>query len=67
MTTPIGSNVPSTSPKWMAMILYDEGRLGYAGIFGCKSREEAIAWLERAFNWKLCWFLKPSCYIREQD
>ena len=52
--------------KWSATILYDEGRLGRAGIYGLKSREEAIAWLDRAFNWKLCWYLLPSVSIDMQ-
>jgi hypothetical protein len=49
---------------WTAMIEYDEGRLGHAGCFGMKSREEAIAWLDRAFDWKRCWFMLPSCWIK---
>lgn len=47
------------------MIEYDERRLGYAGIYGLASREEAIAWLQKAFDWRLCWYMAPSCRIEE--
>lgn len=50
--------------KWSAGIEYDEKRCGSACIFGLNSREEAIAWLEQAFDWRLCWYLKPSVWIR---
>jgi hypothetical protein len=49
--------------KWSAGIVYAEG-CGYASIFGLNSREDAIAWLEKAFNWRLCWYLEPSVWIR---
>lgn len=51
------------SESWSAMIEYDQRRCGYVGIVGLKSREEAIEWLEKVFDWKRCWFLKPSMYI----
>jgi hypothetical protein len=51
--------------KWSAHIEYDQGRLGSAGIYGLHSRAEAIAWLERALIWKLCWYLWPSVRIEE--
>lgn len=50
---------------WSAGINYDEGRCGHAAAFGLKSREEAIAWLERAFSWDRCWYLLPSCWIKQ--
>lgn len=53
--------------KWSAHIEYDQGRCGHAACLGLKTREEAIAWLERAFIWKLCWYLSPSVYIRQHE
>ena len=38
---------------------------GHASIFGLDSREEAIAWLERAFIEKLVWYKEPSVWIRQ--
>lgn len=52
--------------RWEAGIEYDEGRLGHICVFGLKSREEAIAWLSAGFNWNRCWYLLPSCWLREQ-
>ena len=49
--------------KWAAGILYDEGRCGSAGIYGVASREEAIAWLDKAFNPRNL-YLAPSCWIK---
>lgn len=49
---------------WSAGFEYDEGRLGRAAIFGLRSREEAIEWLNSSFDWKRCWFMLPSCWIR---
>jgi hypothetical protein len=56
--------IPKTpNETWSVLLLYDEGRLGYGGMFGCKTREEAEAWLERAFDWKRTWFMLPSACI----
>ena len=52
---------------WVPIIEYDEGRLGKSIIFGIKTREEAIAWLTRAFDWNLCWYLLPSCRLITRD
>lgn len=52
--------------KWSAGIDYDEGRIGKVAMFGLKSREDAVAWLERAFNWKRCWYMSPSMWIEEK-
>lgn len=38
---------------WVATVEYDEGRLGRCGCYGLKTRDEAIAWLEHGFEWKL--------------
>ena len=51
--------------KWSAGIDYSDRRLGHASIFGLDSREEAIAWLERAFIEKLVWYKEPSVWIRQ--
>lgn len=51
---------------WIAHEFYDEGRLGKASMYGLKTREEAIAWLSGCFNWKRCWFMKPSQWIEER-
>ena len=55
-----------TEAKWSAGIDYADRLCGSASIYGLKSREEAIAWLERAFVWRLCWYLEPSVWIRQQ-
>lgn len=49
---------------WSAGIDFDQRRLGHCAIFGLKSRDEAIAWLERAFSWERSWYLMPSCWIK---
>lgn len=50
---------------WAAMILYDEGRLGYVGCYGLKSKDDAIAWLNRPREWEV--YKRPSCWIRQQN
>ena len=51
--------------KWSAGIDYDDRRLGHASIYGLRSREEAVAWLQRAFVKELVWYKQPSCWIRQ--
>jgi hypothetical protein len=51
---------------WSAGFDYDEGRLGCSACYGFRTRAEAIAWLERAFDWKLCWYMMPSCWVRKR-
>jgi len=51
---------------WKAVIFYDQGRLGHAACFGLKTREDAIAWLDRAFSWDLCSYKLPSCWIEQR-
>ena len=53
--------------KWVAGIEYDERRIGHATMFGLESREAAIAWLDRAFNWRDDWYRKPSVFIYTQQ
>ena len=54
------------SGNWSAGFEYGEGRLGQASIYGLRSRKQAIVWLKHAFNWNLCWYKLPSCWIRHK-
>lgn len=49
--------------RWSAYEEYDEGRIGSIGMHGLKSRQEAIEWLTKCFDWKRCWYKKPSWRI----
>jgi hypothetical protein len=52
--------------KWSAFVEYDSRRLGSVGCRGLNSREEAIAWLQRGWDWKRCYFMSPSWRIKEE-
>lgn len=52
--------------KWAAGVSYDEGRLGGIGVYGLRSREEAIEWLNKGFDWKRCFYMLPAWWIKEQ-
>ena len=54
------------SSTWSAHVEYDQSRCGSIRCFGLKSREEAIAWLNKGYDWRLCWYLLPAWYIREE-